>query len=300
MKNYSNKFLSYLENEQNYSINTIKSYRNDLTNFLNFLYKLNVFNLNEIDYFLLREYLVELHKKKYSARSVNRALSTLRSFFNFLQNEGYIKENPLFLINYQKVGKRLPVYLHSEEIEELLNVPNKNTPLGFRNFLIIEILYSTGIRVSELINIKIKDINFEDMVIKIFGKGSKERYALFGVVLKNAILKYLKYFRMELLQNKTNDYLLLNKNGNQLTDRGIRLIIDNIVKRSGIKKNISPHTIRHTFATHMLNNGADLKIVQELLGHSNLSTTQIYTHVSNIYLKKIYEETHPRALKEEK
>lgn len=300
MKNYSNKFLSYLENEQNYSINTIKSYRNDLTNFLNFLNKLNVFNLNEIDYFLLREYLVELHKKKYSARSVNRALSTLRSFFNFLQNEGYIKENPLFLINYQKVGKRLPVYLHSEEIEELLNVPNKNTPLGFRNFLIIEILYSTGIRVSELINIKIKDINFEDMVIKIFGKGSKERYALFGVVLKNAILKYLKYFRMELLQNKTNDYLLLNKNGNQLTDRGIRLIIDNIVKRSGIKKNISPHTIRHTFATHMLNNGADLKIVQELLGHSNLSTTQIYTHVSNIYLKKIYEETHPRALKEEK
>lgn len=300
MKNYSNKFLSCLENEQNYSINTIKSYSNDLTNFLNFLNKLNVFNLNEIDYFLLREYLVELHKKKYSARSVNRALSTLRSFFNFLQNEGYIKENPLFLINYQKVGKRLPVYLHSEEIEELLNVPNKNTPLGFRNFLIIEILYSTGIRVSELINIKIKDINFEDMVIKIFGKGSKERYALFGVVLKNAILKYLKYFRKELLQNKTNDYLLLNKNGNQLTDRGIRLIIDNIVKRSGIKKNISPHTIRHTFATHMLNNGADLKIVQELLGHSNLSTTQIYTHVSNIYLKEIYEGTHPRALKEEK
>lgn len=291
------KFIKHIKIEKNYSKYTIKAYSSDLTIFTNYLKEQLINNVKQIDYSVIRKYLHELHNKNYSSKSINRNISTLRSFFKYIQSQGIIKNNPLTLISNPKTSKKLPIYLHQEEIDKLLDVPNKNTPLGFRNVLIIELLYSTGIRVGELVNIKINDINIPVQTIKIMGKGSKERYVIFGEILKETIEVYLNEYRPMLLKNKTNNNLLLNKNGTALTDRGVRLIIDNIVKRSSVQKNISPHVIRHTFATHMLNAGADLKIVQELLGHSNLSTTQIYTHVSTKRLKKVYEGAHPRAVK---
>ncbi len=295
MEKFQKKYIDYLKYERNYSLYTIQAYNGDLNVFYNFLNENNVNNIKKIDYNLMRKYLINLNNKNYSSKTINRNISTLRGFFNYFQSIGIIKNNPLLLISNPKTTKKLPIYLHQEELQKILDIPDKNAPLGYRNYLIIELLYSTGIRVGELVNIKIKDINISNQTIKILGKGSKERYVIFGDVLKDAMNEYLLYYRPMLLKEKSSEFLLLNKNGTSLSDRGVRLIIDNIVRHSSVEKNISPHVIRHTFATHMLNAGADLKIVQELLGHSNLSTTQIYTHVSNEHLRDVYVKTHPRV-----
>ena len=231
--------------------------------------------------------------KKYEKKTISRHISTLRSFYKYLVNENIISKNPMLLISNPKLDKKLPNFLYYDELEILLNIPDKETILGLRDALILEMLYSTGIRVSELINIKLKDINFSDKKILILGKGSKERYVLYGNTLKQILDLYLKNSRQKL--NKNSEYLILNKNGNKITDRGVRLIISNILKKGELDYHVSPHTLRHTFATHMLDNGADLKSVQELLGHSNLSTTQVYTHITNERLRSVYLKTHPRA-----
>ena len=231
--------------------------------------------------------------KKYEKKTISRHISTLRSYYKYLYEEKKIKKNPMELISNPKLDKKLPNFLYYDELEILLNIPDKSTTLGIRDALILEMLYSTGIRVSELINIKMKDINRSNKKILIMGKGSKERYVLYGEVLDNLLDLYIKDSRIKL--NKNSEYLILNKNGNQITDRGIRLIISNILKKGSLDFHVSPHTLRHTFATHMLENGADLKSVQELLGHENLSTTQVYTHVTNERLRTVYLKTHPRA-----
>lgn len=236
-------------------------------------------------------------KKKYKSKTIARHVSSLKSFYKYLFRQEIIKENPMILISIPKVEKTLPKYLNVNNLETLLNIPNQNEPLGLRNALIMEMLYSTGVRVSELVNIKITDIDFNNRRILILGKGNKERYVLYSKVCAKLLNDYLNKSRDTLLKENT-DYLLLNKNGTKLSDRGIRLIIDNIVKASSLKLKISPHTLRHTFATHLLNNGADLKTVQELLGHENISTTGIYTHVSNEHLRRVYLDCHPRAKKE--
>ena len=193
-----------------------------------------------------------------------------------------------------KLDKKLPKFLYYEELEQILNIPDKKTPLGQRDALVLELLYSTGIRVSELVNIKIKDINRSNRTIKILGKGNKERYVLYGKYFDDILDLYLKDGRLNLLNNN-NEYLILNHLGNKITDRGIREIINRIIKKGQLEFNISPHVFRHTFATHMLENGAELRCVQELLGHENLSTTEIYTHVTNERLRNVYLNTHPRA-----
>lgn len=288
-----NYFINYFENELNYSKNTIKSYQKDLEIFKTFVKDTNI---NKIDYNYIREYLSYLYEKNYSKTSIARNISTLRSFFKYLYSENIIKDNPLVLISNPKLDKKLPKVLNYQELENLLLTPDINTPIGLRDACILELLYSTGIRVNELTNIKINDINFTEKKILILGKGNKERYVLFGNLCLKKINDYLRNGRTY-LDKDNNQYLFLNKKGKKISDRTIRTMIDTMCNKASIKMHISPHTLRHTFATHMLNEGADLKTVQELLGHENLSTTQIYTHVSNEYLRNIYLNTHPRAKK---
>lgn len=288
-----NYFINYFENELNYSKNTIKSYQKDLEIFKTFVKDTNI---NKIDYNYIREYLSYLYEKNYSKTSIARNISTLRSFFKYLYNENIIKDNPLVLISNPKLDKKLPKVLNYQELENLLLTPDINTPIGLRDACILELLYSTGIRVNELTNIKTNDINFTEKKILILGKGNKERYVLFGNLCLKKINDYLRNGRTY-LDKDNNQYLFLNKKGKKISDRTIRTMIDTMCNKASIKMHISPHTLRHTFATHMLNEGADLKTVQELLGHENLSTTQIYTHVSNEYLRNIYLNTHPRAKK---
>ena len=288
-----NYFINYFENELNYSKNTIKSYQKDLEIFKTFVKDTNI---NKIDYNYIREYLSYLYEKNYSKTSIARNISTLRSFFKYLYNENIIKDNPLVLISNPKLDKKLPKVLNYQELENLLLTPDINTPIGLRDACILELLYSTGIRVNELTNIKINDINFTEKKILILGNGNQERYVLFGNLCLKKINDYLRNGRTY-LDKDNNQYLFLNKKGKKISDRTIRTMIDTMCNKASIKMHISPHTLRHTFATHMLNEGADLKTVQELLGHENLSTTQIYTHVSNEYLRNIYLNTHPRAKK---
>lgn len=293
MNEYMLEFLRYLKSK-NYSKATIINYGKDLKLFQKYLEIEKINNIKNIDYKVMRGYLSFLYDFDYEKKTVARNLSTIRSLFKYLVKENIISKDPMILIDNPKLDKKLPKVLNNIEVEDILAIPDSNTPLGQRDILILELIYSTGIRVSELVNIKIQDIDFNDKKIIITGKGNKERIVLFGNVLLNKLNKYLNDGRRQLTK-KSNDYLILNNQGNKITSRGIELIIDKTLKKGGITYKISPHTLRHTFATHMLNNGADLRTVQELLGHESLSTTQIYTHVSNERLRKVYLNTHPRG-----
>lgn len=289
-------FINYLINEKNYPIDTtVKNYEIDLLNYKEWLEENNL-NYLKITKDNIRSYLRYLDQKKYKNNSVSRHLSSLRTFYSYLVNEELIETNIFKSISSPKKSKKLPNFLQYNELEQMLNICD-DTPLGIRNRLIIETLYDTGLRVSELINIKLEDISLKSKEIRVIGKGNKERIVYFGEYEIDVLTKYLNEARPLLLKNKTNKYLFLNHLGNKLTDRGVRLIIDDVIKKASIKHKISPHTLRHTFATHLLNEGADLKSVQELLGHSSLSTTQIYTHVSNERLRNVYLNTHPRCKK---
>lgn len=293
MNEYMLEFLRYLKSK-NYSKATIINYGKDLKLFQKYLEIEKINNIKNIDYKVMRGYLSFLYDFDYEKKTVARNLSTIRSLFKYLVKENIISKDPMILIDNPKLDKKLPKVLNNIEVEDILAIPDSNTPLGQRDILILELIYSTGIRVSELVNIKIQDIDFNDKKIIITGKGNKERIVLFGNVLLNKLNMYLNDGRRQLIK-KSNDYLILNNQGNKITSRGIELIIDKTLKKGGITYKISPHTLRHTFATHMLNNGADLRTVQELLGHESLSTTQIYTHVSNERLRNVYLNTHPRG-----
>ena len=279
------KFLDYLKYERGFSDYTIKSYRIDLKEFYDFAKEDNI----DID--LVRKYLRELYEKKYSNRSISRKVSSLKSYFKYLESEGIIKDNFMRLISNPKIEKTLPNYLNYEDLEKLLDFPDKNNKYGLRDALILEMLYSSGIRVSELSNMKVKDIDFNEKKILILGKGNKERYVYFGSKCMNLLNKYLE------LDHRDSPYLLIGKRTEKLNEREIRSIVTETAKKAGISVHVTPHTLRHTYATHMLNDGADLKSVGDLLGHESLSTTQIYTHVSNERLRQVYLSAHPRAHK---
>ena len=285
-----------MEYEKGYSPRTVVSYEKDLELFSLFLKDNKISSINSIDYGVIRKYLSFLHDQNLESSSVSRKISTLRSFFKFNLKNGVIKNNPMTLISNPKREKKLPKYLNYDEMDRLLNSIDISSKEGIRNKLIIELLYSTGVRVSELVNIKIKDIKIKDCQISILGKGNKERIVLFGSVAKNLIKDYITAYRADFSGNISDNYLLIDK-GRQLSTNKVELILKDILRHSCLKLNISPHTLRHTFATHLLDNGADLKSVQELLGHENLKTTAIYTHVSNERLKRVFLNSHPRALK---
>jgi len=294
MKELIKEYINELAAVGNYALKTIVNYEHDLHSFAEYLTKSHLDYL-EITKDEIRSYLKFLDEQKLARTTIARKLSCLRGFYHYLQTHDYVANNYFKLIANPKKAKKLPNYLEYNEIELLLEHIDLTKKLGYRNQLIIELLYDTGLRVSELASIKLADIDFSNKTIRVIGKGNKERIVYFGDYGIDAINEYLNQERKALLGNKSHDYLFLNAQGNPLSARGIELIVNKIVKQAGLKHKLSPHTLRHTFATHLLNEGADLKSVQELLGHASLSTTQIYTHVSNERLRSVYLKTHPRS-----
>ncbi len=296
MEKNINNFIEYLKYQKNYSDFTCKNYTRDIQEFNIFLKneKLDYKNMN---YNECIKYLNYLTDKNNSKSSISRKLSSLRTFYKYLVINNKIKSNPFLLISSPKKEKRIPKFINYNNIEEIFNVPNINTKEGQREKLILEILYGCGIRVSELVNIKLKDIDFSNKTILIFGKGSKERIVSFGDYANDIMNMYINDGRKKLLMQTESEYLIVGEKKDRLTTRRIEQIIDDIIKRTSIKLNITPHMFRHTFATHLLDNGCDLLAVQELLGHESLSSTEIYTHVSNEHLRDVFNKCHPRNRK---
>lgn len=292
-KNDLISFLEHLQYERNYAFDTMISYSKDIEEYLLYLDEAKKDYL-KIKYNDIKDYLTFLNNKKNSNSTVSRKISALRSFYKYLVNEGTIDINPFFSVKLPKKEKKLPRFFNYSELEELFSVPDISTPLGQRDRLILEMLYATGARVSELINIKTTDIKGRE--IKILGKGNKERYVEFGDYADEILQLYLSDGYKK-LNRKNSEYLFLNKNCTKLTDRGIRFLLDKIITATSINKKISPHMIRHSFATHLLNEGCDLLSVQELLGHESLKATSIYTHITTDRLKDVYLKTHPRTRK---
>ena len=288
--NVINDFISYIS-KKNYSINTYTSYINDLYYFYIFIKK----DLKKVTFEDVKDYLEHLNLKKEKPSSVRRKISSLKSFYKFLYKNNYMdkKDYPLTKVAYPKMEKKLPKFIYYNDLLEIINESTKDKD-GVRDRLIIEMLYATGVRVSELINIKINDIDFNNRRIIVLGKGNKERIVYYGEYAEKVLKEY-----MSTHERKNHNYLFVNSKGGQLTDRGVRYIIDNIMSKLSVKTHVTPHVLRHTFATDMLNNGCDIKVVQELLGHSSLKATEIYTHVTNEHLKKVYYECFPRRDKDE-
>lgn len=293
---YLNQFLQYLDIEKNYSDYTINNYKLDIEQFLSYCSNINI-DYKNITYSESRTYLNYLYNmQKEKASSISRKISSLRTFYRYLANNN-IENYSFHLLRLPKRDQRLPKFLEYNELEEIFKVPNLDTSIGKRDALILEMLYATGMRVGELVNIKIDDINHSNMTIKILGKGNKERIAYYNKITEKRLNDYLNNGRFELLK-KPNDYLFLNHLGGKLTTRGVELILNKIIKETSLSKHLTPHMLRHSFATHLLNEGCDLLSVQELLGHASLSATNIYTHVTNDRIKDVYLRTHPRARKE--
>lgn len=297
MEHYLILFKKYLSNERNFSNHTVINYEIDIRDFYEFLQFENINHVNKIDYKKARKYLAFLHNKKLSKSSISRKISSLRTYYKFLESKKYVDENPFLMVSLPKKEKKIPKFFYPKEIEEIFNSIDTNDLLGQRNLAILELLYGSGLRVSELCNLELTNINFNNKLILIKGKGNKQRYVPLTSYTIEALKKYLGDSRRKLLMiSKSSTYIVfLNHRGNKLTTRGVRDILSRIINKTSKITDISPHMLRHTFATHLLNNGADIRSVQELLGHSQLATTQIYTHVSKEQLKKVYMEAHPHA-----
>lgn len=284
--------------ERNCSKYTVRNYLHDLTKFFSFLLLKKVSSLEEVDKALLRDYLQWLEDTGIVRASIVRNLSALRSFFRYLVQLGSLSYNPLISFSRPKLEKRLPSFMNLGEMKKLLDAPDSSTPSGLRDRAIIELLYAAGIRISELAGLDLDHLNFECREIRVWGKGSKERIALLGIPAVKSLEKYIASGRPSLLKGKTSKALFLNKSGSRLSMRYIQELVKKQAIKAGVSKRVHPHLFRHTFATHLLDGGADLRAVQELLGHASLSSTQIYTHVSQSHAKKVYLSAHPRAGRE--
>ncbi|HCJ32083.1 MAG TPA: tyrosine recombinase XerC [Firmicutes bacterium] len=293
MEKEIDRFIEYLKYQRNYSDFTCNNYNKDLNEYNSFILS-NKINYKNMDYNEAKEYVIYLNKKNDAKSTISRKLSSLRTFYKYLVLNNKVESNPFLLVSSPKKEKRIPKFINYNNMEEILNVPNIKTKEGQRERVILEVLYASGVRVSELVNIKLKDIDFSNKNILILGKGSKERLVSFGDYALEYINLYLKEGRKLLLDGVKSDYLIVGKKSEKLTTRRVEQIIDDIIKRTSIKLNITPHMFRHTFATHLLDNGCDLLVVQELLGHASLSSTEIYTHVSNEHLREVYLKCHPR------
>lgn len=290
---YLSEYLEYLKYQKNYSDETIHSYSIDIEEFLDYINS-ECINICEVGYDVVKTWLIHLDEKKNKSTTVSRKISSLRGFYKYLINNKVMNSNPFSLVSLPKKERHLPRFFYYNELEEMFQVPKLNTALGQRDRLLLEMLYATGVRVSELVNIKVSDINGEE--IKVLGKGNKERIVEFGDYAESILELYLNE-GYKSLNVKKSEYLFLNNRGGKLTTRGVRYILDNIINKTTIDKKISPHMLRHTFATHLLNEGCDLLTVQELLGHESLTATSIYTHITNDRLKEVYFKCHPRAKK---
>lgn len=294
MSDLISRFLRYLEVERNYSPHTIRSYAADLREFERYIEGIGIGSPLEADHLAVRGYLAKLQLEGRSRSTVLRKVSALRSFYRFLRRMGYTDRDPTSSVHTPSWRRKLPEFLTVEEVEKLLEAPDQSNPLEARDKAMLELMYSTGMRVGELVALDLEDVDLKNRLVRVRGKGRRERIVPFGRVAEEALRLYLS-LRGRFLKGREERALFLSERGRRMTERNFRERLALYARRAGITKKISPHTLRHSFATHMLEAGADLRVVQEFLGHANLATTQIYTHVTAERLKKVYEKAHPRA-----
>ncbi|MFC1979530.1 tyrosine recombinase XerC [Chloroflexota bacterium] len=301
MQEAFNKYINYLVVERNVSTYTVRNYTTDLCGserimgFFAFLQEKGFNSLSEADRHVLRDYIGYLVEQKVVKASIARKLSAIRSFYRYLAREGLLSTNPLEKASSPKLDRRLPSFLTIEEVERLLETPDLSKPAGQRDRALLELLYASGLRVSELAQIDLEQVSLYTNEIRVWGKGSKERIVLVGRPAATALNTYMRQGRTEIMGKRKSSALFLNHYGGRLTERSIQRILRKYAGRAGIDKKVHPHMLRHTFATHLLDGGADLRVVQELLGHANLASTQIYTHVTKRQAKKVYLSAHPMA-----
>lgn len=296
MEQFIKEFISILRFEFNLADNTALSYQSDLTLFVKFIAEQGVSDLNQITHQNIAEFFEQQRKNNLATATTARYMTSLKKFFQYLEDNHYIQKNPTLAFGKVKLGRKLPTVLSYDEVEKILNCPIVSDVAGLRDKAMLELLYSSGLRVSELINAKISDLMITDEVIRVLGKGSKERIVPLGSVAIKWINNYLINSRPFLRkENKSNNYVFLNKRGNKLSRMGVWKIIDRYAKEAKITKEVHPHTFRHSFATHLLEGGADLRAIQEMLGHSDISTTQIYSHIDRQFIKEEHTEHHPRG-----
>jgi len=294
MKELLEEFINYLSVERGLSKNTISSYRTDLISFLNYLDSKGLDNAEKIKRDNITSYLLHLKDKGLSGNSVSRALVAIKMFYRFLLQEHFIKDNVVGVLESPKLIRPLPNVLNLPEVEKLLAAPDIRDWIGVRDKAALELMYATGMRVSEMVDLPTSTINLEMGFIKCKGKGDKERMVPIGTQAKNSISRYLEKVRPTLLKNNTDNHLFLSRLGKKVSRQSFWKMIKKYAKKARIKKEITPHTLRHSFATHLLEHGADLRVVQEMLGHSDIATTQIYTHINKERLKSIHKQFHPR------
>lgn len=295
MQEIFNRYINHLQAERNVSPYTIRNYKADLLDFFRFLNEKKVATLDEVNRQVLRDYLGHLVGRGIVKGSIARKLSAIRSFYRYLMREKLITANPIERISSPKLDKRLPSFLTLNEVKQLLEAPDPSTPQGLRDRALLELLYASGLRVSELTSLELGQINLDSNEIRVWGKGSKERVVLMGEPAAEALRNYFEQGRPKLLTAKRNNAIFLTRYGQRLPARSVQKILEHYTAKAGLKKRVHPHTLRHTFATHMLDGGADLRVVQELLGHEQLSSTQIYTHVTKKQARKVYLAAHPLA-----
>ena len=300
MTNEIGQFLDYLTFERNVSVNTVAAYRDDLESFLSFLCNdylsmgRDQIELARVDHLTIRAYLAHLSRRKLSRNSVARHLSALRTFFRYLVREGVVEANPARAVATPKRATHLPGVLQVADVTLLLEQPDTTTPLGVRDAAWLELLYASGLRIGELVRIDIDDVELRAQLVKVHGKGSKQRIVPFGSAAANALRAWLAV-RGELVSDPDEKAFFVNYRGGRITSRSVRRLFDGYVGHASLRAGVSPHTLRHSFATHLLNAGADLRSIQELLGHTSLSTTQKYTHLNDWQLIEVYKKAHPRA-----
>lgn len=295
LKETLHQFTKYIQVEKNFSIHTVREYENDLLQFISFLEAEGVRNFKDVEYIHARLFVTQLYNEKMARASISRKISSIRSFFRYLNREFQLDDAAFQSLYHPKKEKRLPSFFYEEELKELFQANEGTDPKSLRNMALLELLYATGIRVSECVSIELPQIDLDYQIVRVMGKGRKERIVPFGSYAAEAIQSYLTDGRPHLMKQQDHQKLFVNLRGGELTDRGVRHILKDMMRKTEQQVKIYPHMLRHTFATHLLNNGADLRTVQELLGHSHLSSTQVYTHVTKEHLRTTYMNAHPRA-----
>ncbi len=289
------EYITYIRLERNYSHYTVSEYTTDIDAFLSFLEVEGITDLNEVTYTEARHYVTTLYDSGLARTSISRKISSVRSLFKFANSRYGVTDNAFKSLHHPKKQERLPAFFYEDELKQLFNACEGTDNKSLRDYAILEMLYATGIRVSELVSISLNDIDNHLGIVLVMGKGKKERYIPFGSFAEEALNAYTEISRPKLMKQKEHDKLFVNLRGDPLTDRGVRHILNSMMERASLHSKIYPHMIRHSFATHLLSNGADMRTVQELLGHSHLSSTQVYTHITKEHLRNTYMNTHPRA-----
>ncbi|MEO4053535.1 tyrosine recombinase XerC [Solibacillus sp. CAU 1738] len=289
------QFIRYVQLEKNFSLHTVREYESDIRQFLMFLKIEGIEDLRDVEYIHARLYVTKLYDEKKARTSISRKISSIRSFFRFLNREFEFDDAPFRSLYHPKKEERLPSFFYEEELARLFEANAGNDIKALRNMALLELLYATGMRVSECTSLELSHIDFHYSILRVMGKGRKERIIPFGEFAHQALTKYIDEARPRLMKKTEHQFVFVNMRGGELTPRGVRHILSEMIEAASLHMKIYPHMLRHTFATHLLNNGADMRTVQELLGHAHLSSTQVYTHVTKEHLRNTYMNAHPRA-----